>query len=316
MHGGGLEARGYEIEVIHPSLFHTFPLPTYPEIKTAILPGRKIRQIIKRFQPDYIHIATEGSLGVAAKRYLDKYGWRYTTSLHTQFPEYVNERAKWIKVSWGYSALKWFHGRAANTFVTTPTMHTRLVKHGLNADKMVIWGRGVNTSSYKPDESVERNQTNPLLMYVGRVAVEKNLAAFLDAKVAGRKRIVGDGPQMETLRQQYPDVEFVGYRYGEALVAEYQQADVFVFPSKTDTFGLVMLEALACGTPVAAFPVTGPIDVIENGVTGALNEDLGLAIQQALQIDRQACRDFALANEWDVVIQRLIDGLALNKRAH
>ena len=309
----GMQQKGLEVEVIHPDLFHTIPIPFYPEIELALFPRKKIKTILETFKPDYVHIATEGPLGVSAKRFLDKFGWKYTTSLHTKFPEYVNERCKLIKVSWGYSLLKWFHKHATNIFVTTPSMKKELVAHGFDDKRMVVWGRGVDTVKLTPDPKKKANGKKPTLMYVGRLAVEKNINAFLDAEVDGRKVLVGDGPQAEELKQQYPEVEFWGYKYGEELVASYQQADVFVFPSKTDTFGLVMLEALACGTPVAAYPVAGPVDVIENGKTGVLHEDLTTAIKGALKINRADCRKFAEQQSWGAVTDRLFNKLAPNK---
>lgn len=310
----GMEEKGMEVQVIHPGLFRTIPIPFYPEIGLALFPRSRIRKILAEFKPDYVHIATEGPLGISAKKYLDKNGWKYTTSLHTKFPEYVNERCRLIKVSWGYALLRWFHKHATNIFVTTPSMQKELVEHGFDAERMIIWGRGVDTKKLVPLKGKKANKKEPMLMYVGRLAVEKNITAFLDADVPGRKVLVGDGPQAEELKQRYPDVEFWGYKYGEELVACYQQADVFVFPSKTDTFGLVMLEAMACGTPVAAYPVPGPIDVIENGKTGVLDEDISKAINGALRIKRSDCRKFAEQQSWQAVTNRLFDKLALNQR--
>ena len=310
----GMRQKGLEVEVINPTLFRTFPIPFYPEIGLALFPSKKIKKILKTFKPDYIHIATEGPLGISAKRHLDKHGWKYTTSLHTKFPEYVNERCRLIKVSWGYALMKWFHRHATNIFVTTPSMKKELITHGFDDERMIIWSRGVDTKKLTPKPDKRTNRKQPLLMYVGRLAVEKNITAFLDADVTGRKVLVGGGPQAEELKQKYPDVEFWGYKYGDELVECYQQADVFVFPSKTDTFGLVMLEALACGTPVAAYPVAGPIDVVENGKTGVLHEDIATAIQGALNIKRADCRKFAEQQSWEAVTDRLFNKLALNKK--
>ncbi|MGH1542943.1 MAG: glycosyltransferase family 4 protein [Arenicella sp.] len=304
-----LEKRGYQTDVIHPGLFNTIPLPFYPEIKLAIMPARKMRRLIEAFKPDHVHIATEGTLGAAAKRIFDNRGWRYTTSLHTKFPEYVNARLPFIKVEWGYSVLKRFHQKASSVLVTTSSLRDELMANGLDKENLVIWGRGVDSDHYRPDPEKLNNADKelPLLTYVGRLAIEKNLQAFLDVDVPGRKRLVGDGPQRAELERKYPEVEFAGYKYGEDLVSEYQQADVFVFPSRTDTFGLVMLEAMACGTPVAAFPVPGPVDVVQQSKTGVLDEDLASAIKGALQLNRQDCREYAEKQSWQAVTQRLLD---------
>ena len=304
-----LELEGYQTKVIHPELFRTIPLPTYPEIRISVLPSKKLIRLLKDYAPDHVHIATEGSLGIAAKKWLDKNEQRYTTSLHTKFPEYVKERLPFIKLSWGYRVLQWFHGKASSVMVTTSSMREELIENGLDANRLVIWGRGVDCETYQPDESQMTNNEQPVLMYVGRLAVEKNLEAFLSLSIAGKKVLVGDGPQRAELEKKYPDVEFTGYQYGQDLVAQYQRADVFAFPSKSDTFGLVMLEAMACGTPVAAYPVAGPIDVVEDGVTGCLHEDLSKAINDALELDRASPREFAKEQSWHAVTQRLIQCL-------
>jgi len=302
---GRLEDKGYEVSVIHSGLFKTIPLPSYPEIRVAILPKRKIKKLVEEFAPDHVHIATEGPLGMAAKKLFDKNNQRYTTSLHTKFPEYVNERLPFIKVSWGYHVLNWFHRKAAAVMVTTESMRQELVENGMNADQLKIWGRGVNSDLFQPNPERKTNRDEPVLMYVGRLAVEKNLETFLDIDMIAKKVLVGDGPQRKQLEAKYPDVEFVGYKYGEELVEQFQRADVFVFPSKTDTFGLVMLEAMACGTPVAAYPVAGPIDVVQSGITGYLSDDLKEAIVEALTIDRKQPRLYAEDQSWQKVTERL-----------
>lgn len=304
-----LESRGYQTEVIHPGLFRTIPLPTYPEIRISVFPARKLARLMQDYSPDHVHIATEGTLGIAAKKLLDKKGQAYTTSLHTRFPEYVKERLPLIKLGWGYKVLQWFHGKASSVMVTTPSMRDELISRGLGVDQLVVWGRGVDCDTYQPDENRITNDKEPILMYVGRLAVEKNLDAFLSISITGKKVLVGDGPQRAELEKKYPDVEFAGYQYGEDLVAQYQRADVFVFPSRSDTFGLVMLEAMACGTPVAAYPVAGPVDVVKNGVTGCLHNDLSQAIIEALKLNRAAPLKYAQEQSWQTVTQRLIDCL-------
>ncbi len=295
---------GCEVEVIHAGLFKTWPLPSYPEIRIANNPWL-MRRLLARFAPDAIHIATEGPLGLYARRLLVRDAVPFTTSLHTKFPEYVYERAR-LPLSVGYRFMRWFHRPAVRTLCTTRTHREELLKWGLN--DLVVWSRGVDIGKFQPSRLEPRER--PRLLYVGRVAVEKNIETFLRTEVDADKVIVGDGPQREALQRQYPHAQWLGYRKGPELVEQYAQADVFVFPSRTDTFGLVMLEANACGTPIAAFPVTGPLDVVVAGVNGVMDEDLGRAIEGAMQLDREACRRHAEANTWEVVAQRLIDNVA------
>lgn len=298
-----LEASGVDVTVVHAGLFKTWPLPTYPEIKIARNPWL-MKSIIRDTNPDAIHIATEGPLGVYARRLLLKCGIPYTTSLHTKFPEYVYERAR-LPLSVGYAFMRWFHQPAQTTLCTTKSHKEELESWGLR--DLFVWGRGVDIERFQVQTLTDRER--PRGLYVGRVAVEKNIESFLSLDVDIDKVVVGDGPLKESLESKYPEVEWLGYKYGEELVTEYAQADVFVFPSLTDTFGLVMLEANGCGTPVAAFPVTGPIDVVTEGLNGALDDDLALAIDRALQIPRAQCRQHAESNTWDVVANRLKDNL-------
>ena len=300
---GHLEAAGYEIKVVHAGLFKTFPLPTYPEIELARNPWI-MKQMIAEFAPDHVHVATEGSLGLYARRLLVKHNVPFTTSLHTKFPEYVQERVK-LPLSVGYRFMRWFHGPAVRTLCTTASHKAELESWGL--DDLIVWSRGVDIEKFQPQLLSERDR--PRLVYVGRVAVEKNIEAFLALDIDADKVIVGDGPQRTELEKKYPDVHWLGYRKGQPLVDEYAAADVFVFPSLTDTFGLVMLEANACGTPVAAFPVTGPVDVVVEGLNGCLHDDLGVAVDGALKLSREACRDHAENKSWAVVAQRLMDNL-------
>ncbi len=294
-----LPALGIETTVVHPGLFMTVPLPSYPEIRVACNP-RKLKKMINAFSPDAIHIATEGPLGLAARRYCVKQSCAFTTSLHTKFPEYVNIRFG-IPLKFGYRFLKWFHGAANSTLVTTRSHHRELTDWGLS--NLAVWGRGVDTQLFTPNTQW-KIEGRPKLLYVGRVAVEKNIEAFLKLNIEADKVVVGDGPAKAELAAQYPDAQWLGYRHGAELVHEYANADVFVFPSKTDTFGLVMLEAMACGTPVAGYAVTGPKDVVENGVNGHIDADLKIAVSGALTIDRNACRAFALKHDWTQVAER------------
>lgn len=300
----GCEMLGHQLTVIEPGSFLTLPMPGYREIQVAISPfsiGKRIRALA----PDAIHIATEGAIGLAARRFLVRAGVPFTTSLHTKFPEYIHARTG-VPVRWGYAFLRWFHRPAQSTLVTTIRQRDELAAWGMR--RLRVWGRGVDTQVFRPLPRQETGQ-RPLLLYVGRIATEKNLAAFLDLTTPGRKVVVGDGPQRVELQRLYPEVEFVGFCQGEALVRWYAAADVFVFPSRTDTFGLVMLEAMACGTPVAAFPVTGPLDLIMEGYTGAMDEDLDLAVERALRCDRAQCRDFAQTQGWERVVKRFLADL-------
>jgi glycosyltransferase involved in cell wall biosynthesis len=275
-----LELEGIEVTVVHPGMFKTLPLPSYAEIRIAINPWR-VGRIIVQARPDTIHIATEGTLGVAARLFLTRHSIPFSTSLHTKFPEYVAQRIG-LPLSIGYRMLRWFHRPAYATLVTTASHQRELEHWGLR--RLIIWGRGVDTEVFKP--RLRRARSRPRLLYVGRIAVEKNLEAFLAMPFDADKVIVGDGPARAELQNRYPDAEWAGYRYGRELADYYADADAFVFPSRTDTFGLVMLEAMACGTPVAAYPVTGPADVVLDGINGALDADLQRATARALKVDR------------------------------
>ncbi len=301
-----LQQLGMQVEVLTPEHCRTLPLPGYPEIRVALDPWRIRRQILA-MRPDSIHIATEGPLGVAARQLLMQQLIPFTTSLHTKFPEYLNARKR-IPLWLGYALLRWFHRPALHTMVTTASHQAELKAWGLS--RLVVWGRGVDTELFRPNPTYAPGQ-RPRLLYVGRVAVEKNLEAFLRLPLVAEKIVVGDGPQRAELQAKYPQASWVGYQRGQALADYYANADVFVFPSRTDTFGLVMLEAMACGTPVAAYPVTGPKDVVQEGVNGALDPDLGAAVTRALKVSRSRCRDFALANDWQQVALRLARHLAI-----
>ncbi len=296
----------HDVCVIHPGLFRTFPCPTYPEIRLAWLPFQKIAQLISAFAPDAIHIATEGPLGIAARRWCRRNAVRFTTSYHTQFPEYLRARLP-IPIGLTYAHLKNFHSAAVRTMVATPAMQVQLEQRGFR--NIVRWTRGVDVDLFRPQDKGFLDLPRPVAMYVGRVSIEKNLEAFLALDLPGSKVIVGDGPARAELQQKYGDAIFVGLQRGEMLAKHLAAADVFVFPSRTDTFGLVMLEALACGVPVAAYPVTGPIDVVQQGKTGVLDADLGSAARSALQLSPHACRDYALAHTWQVATQQFFGNL-------
>jgi glycosyltransferase involved in cell wall biosynthesis len=307
-----LAQAGHEVTPITPVDFRTIPCPTYPEIRLSLFAGGKVRRRLDALDPDAVHIATEGPLGLAARRWCLRRGRAFTTSYHTQFPEYVRARFP-IPLAVSYAFLRWFHGSAAHTLVATPSMGRALVERGFRG--LVLWSRGVDTEMFRPRDESCLDLPRPIWLYFGRVSVEKGIEDFLSLDLPGTRLVVGDGPATEGLRRKYPGAVFTGYRFGEELARHVAAADVFVFPSRTDTFGLVLLEAMACGVPVAAYPVTGPIDVVENGVTGVLSEDLQAAALAALKLDRHACREHALRYTWEAATRQFIAALAPTSRS-
>jgi glycosyltransferase involved in cell wall biosynthesis len=304
------ERLGHMVEVISADGAPSIACPSYPEIRLALRPGRVVRQRLQQFGPEMIHIATEGPLGLAARGYCLKHKHAFTTSYHTQFPDYA--KARWgIPASLGYAYLKWFHRPAARTLVGTEMVRSNL--HHWGFTHLVTWSRGVDTTLFRPDAEARATAAarwpRPIMLYSGRVAVEKNLEAFLRLQVPGTKIVVGDGPARSELQRQYPDTVFLGYRFGAELAWHMAAADVFVFPSRTDTFGIVMLESMACGVPVAAFPVQGPLDVVRNGVTGMLDEDLQIAIRGALTLDSRDCRAYAQMQSWERCTRQFVGHL-------
>ncbi|MBL6599762.1 MAG: glycosyltransferase family 1 protein [Alphaproteobacteria bacterium] len=301
-----MEARGHVVEVAAPSDFHNMACPTYPEIRLALLAKRKLVQRIEAFRPDAIHLATEGPLGMAARGYCMARGYPYTTAYHTRFPEYVHARVR-LPLTWSYALLRRFHNGGARCMVSTQTIQSDLESRGFR--NIARWSRGVDTKLFRPRDEAYFDFPRPISLYAGRVAVEKNVPAFLDLDLPGTKIVAGDGPILAKLKASYPDVVFLGSLDDEALARAYAAADVFVFPSKTDTFGLVMLEALASGTPVAGFPVPGPLDVVGDRPVGSLDEDLSLAVGRALDCSRDTCRDYALGYDWDVCVTQFVNNL-------
>lgn len=303
-----MRAMGKTIEVVGPDRFNTMPMPSYPEIRLALFPRRKLAKIIEDFQPDALHVATEGPLGIAARAYAKKQGLHFTTAFHTRFAEYLEARTR-IPSRLTYTWLRHFHGASSGVMVATQSLREELVARGFK--NVRPWSRGVDLDAFHPEPREEWEFPRPIFAYVGRVAVEKNLSAFLSLDLPGSKLVVGDGPQRKALETSFPNVHFVGARHGAALAASYAGADVFVFPSKTDTFGLVVLEALASGLPVAAYPVTGPKDILGDAPmpVGALNKDLRKACLKALEIDRANCRPYAEQFSWRACAERFMDNL-------
>ena len=291
-----LEARGHEVVVLGPDRFRNVPAPTYPEIRLALATPRSVGRIIDEADPDAVHIATEGPLGLNARWCLTRRRMPFTTSFHTLFPQYLKLRFG-IPARWTFAGLRRFHGGAALTMYNTPSMCEMLESYGFS--NLVQWIRGVDTALFRPIEPIELDLPRPIQIYVGRIAVEKSIEDFLQADTPGSKVLVGDGPQREELEQKYPDAYFAGVKQGDELVAHYCAADVFVFPSRTDTLGLVNLEAMACGIPVAAYPVQGPKDVVADSGAGVLDEDLAVAIKGAIGIDPAVCRARALEHTWE-----------------
>ncbi|MDE8345778.1 MAG: glycosyltransferase family 1 protein [Acidocella sp.] len=303
-----IQGMGKTVEIIGPDRFNTVPMPSYPEIRLAILPARKLARLIEAFAPDALHIATEGPLGMAARRYAIRNGFTFTTAFHTRFAEYLRARTG-MPLRLTYSWLRWFHGAGAGMMVATQSLRDEMAVRGFR--NIRAWSRGVDLQAFAPEPAEDWQLPRPIFVYVGRVAVEKNLRAFLDLSLPGSKLVVGDGPQRKSLERAYPDAHFAGARHGAALASAYAGADVFVFPSRTDTFGLVVLEALASGLPVAAYPVTGPLDILgaAPAPVGALDADLRQAALAALTIDRSACRPYAESYSWTACAQRFMDNL-------
>lgn len=300
-----LEKLGHHVKVLHPGLYQTIPMPGYKEIPLTWR-AKGFNEHICEFEPDAIHIVTEGPLGLRARVWCLRRNRPFTTSFHTKFAEYLNKRLPFIPVSLGYALLRWFHNPAQQTLVSTQSLIDDLNQRGFN--HLFKWNRGVDTELFNPQHKTEQLWPHPVHLYVGRVAVEKNLPEFLKLDLPGSKVVVGDGPDKALLEKQFPETHFVGKLSGIPLAQQFASADVFVFPSKTDTYGLVMLEALAAGTPVAAYPTTGPIDIL-TPQTGAMDDDLHKAINQALTLNRSECRDYALQFSWQACAETFASAL-------
>jgi glycosyltransferase involved in cell wall biosynthesis len=306
-----MEAVGHRVLVIHPGLFLTFAVPNYPEISLAVFAGDKVGSMLDCFRPDAIHVATEGPLGLACRAYCVERGFPFTTSYHTHYPQYLSIYYK-VPPKITMACLRWFHQAAERTLVPTRSVGQELESHGFR--NTVIWSRGVNTEVFRPRGRDALDLPRPIFLTASRIAPEKNIEAFLAVDLPGSKVVVGDGPSRAALQRQYPNAHWTGYKHGDDLASVYAAADVFVFSSRTDTFGVTMLEANACGLPVAAYPVTGPIDVVQQNVTGVLNTDLRAACLAALELDAQKCIDFARACSWQKCARTAIESLELIER--
>lgn len=301
-------AMGHEVLAVTPDQFKTIPCPTYPEIRLALGAEEEIREKMRAFEPEAVHIATEGPIGIATRRICLEWKLPFTTSYHTKFPEYVSARFP-VPVQVGYAYMRWFHKPSGRLMVATPTLRDELVKHGFR--NVSPWTRGVDTDLFRPDAEpiFPAEWERPIWLNVGRVAVEKNIEAFAELKLPGTKVIVGDGPAKADLETRYPDVKFTGAMFGEDLARAFADADVFVFPSWTDTFGLVILEAMAAGTPVAAYPAHGPIDIIPGSGAGAIDDDLTTACMESLKLDRKTVRAYAEKFSWRASAEEFVRNL-------
>lgn len=303
-----LSKLGHEITFLTPLNFKSFPCPTYPEISLALASTKDVREVIDSIKPDCLHIATEGPLGWIARRVCLQKGWNFTTAYHSRFPEYVHARFK-VPTSWTYSLLRKFHNKAAFNLTPTPTIVEDLRSKGFKNPR--LWTRGVDKEIFTPigPQEFRADRKSPVFLHVGRLAVEKNVDDFLKLDLPGEKWVAGDGPERVRLEKTYKNIRWFGVLDGLSLARLYRSADVFVFPSVTDTFGLVMLEAMSCGTPVAAYPVAGPVDVVHDQVSGVLNADLRQACLSALSLSRTEVYQHSLNFSWEKASQQFLDAL-------
>jgi glycosyltransferase involved in cell wall biosynthesis len=306
--GRELPALGHEIRYVTPENHTTLPLPTYPEIRLAVYPRGTLLKAIDEFAPEAIHIATEGTMGLWARSLCLERHLPFTTSFHTRYPDYVNARFPFIPKGMVYGMLRGFHGAARATMVPSPTLKAELESHGFA--NVRLWSRGVDANFFQPGAKDYFDLPRPIFLTVGRVAIEKNIEAFLSLDLPGTKVVVGEGPSRRDLMARYPDVHFTGPISGSDLARAYRAADVFAFPSRTDTFGLVLLEALASGVPVAAYPVAAPMDVLGDAKVGVLHHDLKTACLAALEVSPAACRDFALGRSWRAATEQFVQNIA------
>jgi glycosyltransferase involved in cell wall biosynthesis len=302
-----LNKMGIDVDMLTPDQFKSVPCPSYPDIRLSLTTSRHVEKLIRDLKPDAMHISTEGPLGWAARNAALRNGWQFTTAFHTRFPEYVHARIG-IPVSWGYALLRKFHSASSAVLAPTPTIGQNLIKHGFT--NIVPWTHGVDHQIFYPRPVLKLTHTSsPIFLYVGRLAVEKNVEAFLKLDLPGEKWVAGVGPLGSIIQKKYPTARYIGVLSQDALAELYSQADVFVFPSLTDTFGLVMVEAMACGLPVAAFPVPGPLDVIGASAAGVMDENLKRACMQALKISRNVATMHARTFSWEIATQLMVQAL-------
>ncbi|MEF3367588.1 glycosyltransferase family 1 protein [Methylocystis sp. 9N] len=304
-------ALGVEIDFLTPRDFNSLPMPTYPEIGLALASPRAVRRRLEAGY-DHVHIATEGPIGLVTRAVCMRAGRCFTTSFHTRFPEYIQARFG-LPVGLAYAALRRFHNAGAGVMVSTPSLARELSARGFR--RILRWSRGVDHALFTPDAATPLDFPRPIFLYAGRLAVEKNVEAFLELDLPGTKLLAGDGPARAGLEAKFPQARFLGVKTSAELAALYASSDVFVFPSRTDTFGMVLLEAMACGLPVAAYPVMGPLDVIGASGAGALNDDLRLAALAALDIKREAARAHALTFTWENCARQFLDNIAYARGA-
>jgi len=303
-----LRKQGHVVDVIEPTGLLALSVPFYPEIRICLPRTGPLSKRILKFDPDHIHVTTEGPLGIAVRQFCRNRGWHFSTSYHTKFPEYL-KRLAFVPRRWTYVYMRWFHSKAEPLMTATPSLQAELTKRRFMAN-IARWSRGVDLKLFRPQPQLASPWKSPVMLYVGRVSFEKNVDAFLNLKVPGTKVIVGDGPARSQWQKQFPDAVFLGYKRGEELAACYAMSDLFVFPSLTDTFGLVVIEALATGVPVAAFPATGPVDIITRPELGACDDDLGKAVERALKFgDRDACIAEAQKYTWEACTKEFLNNL-------
>ncbi len=306
-----LTKMGHNVKVISPIDFkYKMSAPSYPEVKLALMPYGRLKKMLDEFKPDALHISVEGPLGMAARSYAKKHGIHFTTAYHTRFPEYLRIQMG-VPESLTYHVVRWFHNSANGVMVAAESLRKELDEHGIK--NLLIWPRGVDAELFHPDAKIDLPGKRPIFMYMGRVAHEKNIEAFLSLDLDGTKYVVGDGPARKSLEKKYPDAIFTGYKFGKELAGHLAAADVFVFPSLTDTLGLVMLEANACGTPIATFPSQASDAVVKRGENGIVSTDLKEACMEALKLSRARCREIALDMGWQKPAQMFLDNLVVSK---
>ncbi len=311
--GDELKKIGHQVEYIEPNQFFTVPMPKYNEIKLSLNVWPRVGRLISKADADIIHIATEGPIGIFAKRYCVKNKLKFTTSYHTQFDKYLKLYYPYLPIKLAQKFLKGFHSQAEKILVTTQSMKNELQDIGFDKDKMVVWTRGANHGAFQKPKKINLEYKRPIYLYVGRVSIEKNIRAFLDLDLEGTKLVVGKGPDLDKLKKEYPEAIFKGERTNGELASYFASSDVFVFPSKTDTFGIVIIEALKCGLPVAAYPVAGPKDIFNGTNIGSLNNDLKKAALEALKSDRSACIEHAKKYTWENCAKIFLNSAVSNR---